>query len=119
MKHTENNECLINQLNNKISYLSHKIDYYESNIKNKKILDDEEELKKYKEMSQIKKVEIPYSKKYGITQSLITNQIKQEEKNEKKNKEKLEKKEKFMKETSLYEQISKQIINNVSLKLKK
>ena len=70
-------------------------------------------------MSQIKKVEIPYSKKYGITQSLITNQIKQEEKNEKKNKEKLEKKEKFMKETSLYEQISKQIISNVSLKLKK
>ena len=119
MKHTENNECLINQLNNKISYLSHKIDYYESNIKNKKILDDEEELKKYKEMSQIKKVEIPYSKKYGITQSLITNQIKQEEKNEKKNKEKLEKKEKFMKETSLYDQISKQIINNVFLKLKK
>ena len=119
MKHTENNECLINQLNNKISYLTHKIDYYESNIKNKKIINDEEELKNYKEMTKITKVEIPYSKRYGITQSLITNQIKQEEKNEIKNEEKRIKKEKFMKENSLYEQISKNIIKEVNLKSKK
>ena len=118
MKHTENNICLINQLNNKISYLSHKIDYYESNIKNKKILGDEEELKNYKERSQIKKKEIPYSKRYGITQSLITNQIKQEEKNEIKNEEKRKKKEKFMKENFVND-ISKKDIKNVSLKLKK
>lgn len=119
MKHTENNECLINQLNNKISYLTHKIDYYESNIKNKKIINDEEELKNYKEMTKITKVEIPYSKRYGITQSLITNQIKQEEKNEIKNEEKRIKKEKFMKENSIYEQISKNIIKEVNLKSKK
>ena len=119
MKHTENNVCLINQLNNKISYLTHKIDYYESNIKNKKIINDEEELKNYKEMTKITKVEIPYSKRYGITQSLITNQIKQEEKNEIKNEEKRIKKEKFMKENSLYEQISKNIIKEVNLKSKK
>ena len=119
MKHTENNVCLINQLNNKISYLTHKIDYYESNIKNKKIISDEEELKNYKEMTKITKVEIPYSKRYGITQSLITNQIKQEEKNEIKNEEKRIKKEKFMKENSLYEQISKNIIKEVNLKSKK
>ena len=119
MKHTENNVCLINQLNNKISYLTHKIDYYESNIKNKKIINDEEELKNYKEMTKITKVEIPYSKRYGITQSLITNQIKQEEKNEIKNEEKRIKKEKFMKENSIYEQISKNIIKEVNLKSKK
>ena len=119
MKHTENNECLINQLNNKISYLTHKIDYYESNIKNKKIINDEEELKNYKEMTKITKVEIPYSKRYGITQSLITNQKKKEEKNEIKNEEKRIKKEKFMKENSLYEQISKNIIKEVNLKSKK
>ena len=118
MKHTENNICLINQLNNKISYLSHKIDYYESSIKNKKILDDEEEFKNFKERSQIKKIEIPYSKRYGITQSLITNQIKQEEKNEIKNEEKRKKKEKFMKE-NFVNNISKKDIKNVSLKLKK
>ena len=119
MKHTENNICLINQLNNKISYLTHKIDYYESNIKNKKIINDEEELKNYKEMTKITKVEILYSKRYGITQSLITNQIKQEEKKEIKNEEKKIKKEKFMKENSLYEQISKNIIKEVNLKSKK
>ena len=118
MKHTENNICLINQLNNKISYLSHKIDYYESSIKNKKILDDEEEFKNFKERSQIKKIEIPYSKRYGITQSLITNQMKQEEKNEIKNEEKRKKKEKFMKE-NFVNNISKKDIKNVSLKLKK
>ena len=119
MRHTENNGCLINQLNNKINYLSHKIDYYESNIKNKKILNDEEEIKNYKEMSQIKKLEIPYSQRYGITQSLITNQIKQEEMNEIKNEEKRLKKEKFMKENSLYEKIAKNIIKDVNLKTKK
>jgi len=118
MKHTENNVCLINQLNNKINYLTHKIDYYESNIKIKKIINDEEELKNYKEKTKITKVEIPYSKRYGITQSLITNQIKQEEKNEIKNEEKRIKKEKFLKENSLYEQISKNIIKEVYLKSK-
>ena len=118
MRHTENNVCLINQLNNKINYLSHKINYYESNIKNKKILNDEEELKNYKELTQIKKLEIPYSKRYGITQSLITNQIKQEEKNEIKNEEKKLKKENFLKENSMYEKISKNIIKEVQLKSK-
>ena len=119
MKHTENNLCLVNQLNNKISYLTHKIDYYESNIKNKKILEDEEELKKYKELSQMKKVEIPFSQRYGITQSLITNQIKQEEINEIKNEEKRKKKEDFLKEISTHDNIGKKIIKNVSLKTKK
>ena len=119
IKHTENNLCLVNQLNNKINYLSHKIDYYESNIKNKKILEDEEEMKKYKEMSQIKKVEIPYSQRYGITQSLITNQIKQEEINEIKNEEKKKKKEQFLKENSEYDNNNKKIIKNVSLITKK
>ena len=118
MKHTENNLCLVNQLNNKINYLTHKIDYYESNIKNKKILEDEEELKKYKELSQIK-LEIPYSQRYGITQSLITNQIKQEEINEIKNEEKRKKKEDFLKEISIYDNIGKKVIKNVSLKIKK
>ena len=115
IKHTENNLCLVNQLNNKINYLSHKIDYYESNIKNKKILEDEEEMKKYKEMSQIKKVEIPYSQRYGITQSLITNQIKQEEINEIKNEEKKKKKEQFLKENSDYDNNNKKIIKYISL----
>ena len=119
IKHTENNLCLVNQLNNKINYLSHKIDYYESNIKNKKILEDEEEMKKYKEMSQIKKVEIPYSQRYGITQSLITNQIKQEEINEIKNEEKKKKKEQFLKENSEYDNNNKKIIKNISLITKK
>ena len=119
IKHTENNLCLVNQLNNKINYLSHKIDYYESNIKNKKILEDEEEMKKYKEMSQIKKVEIPYSQRYGITQSLITNQIKQEEIKEIKNEEKKKKKEQFLKENSDYDNNNKKIIKNVSLITKK
>ena len=119
IKHTENNLCLVNQLNNKINYLTHKIDYYESNIKNKKILEDEEEMKKYKEMSQIKKVEIPYSQRYGITQSLITNQIKQEEINEIKNEEKKKKKEQFLKENSDYDNNNKKIIKNVSLITKK
>ena len=118
MKHTENNVCLINQLNNKINYLSHKIDYYESNIKNKKILEDKEELKKYKELSQIKKIEIPYSQRYGITQSLITNQLKQEKINEIKNEEKRKKKENFLKENSILCNNSKKIIKNVSLKMK-
>ena len=116
MRHTENNICLINQLNNKINYLTHKIDYYESNIKNKKILDDEEEIKNYKEISQIKKVDIPYSKRYGVTQSLITNQIKQEEKNEIKNIEKQKKKDKFIKENSLLDKISKTVIKEIKLK---
>jgi len=119
IKHTENNLCLVNQLNNKINYLTHKIDYYESNIKNKKILEDEEEMKKYKEMSQIKKVEIPYSQRYGITQSLITNQIKQEEIKEIKNEEKKKKKEQFLKENSDYDNNNKKIIKNVSLITKK
>ena len=119
IKHTENNLCLVNQLNNKINYLTHKIDYYESNIKNKKILEDEEEMKKYKEMSQIKKVEIPYSQRYGITQSLIANQIKQEEINEIKNEEKKKKKEQFLKENSDYDNNNKKIIKNVSLITKK
>ena len=119
IKHTENNLCLVNQLNNKINYLSHKIDYYESNIKNKKILEDEEEMKKYKEMSQIKKVEIPYSQRYGITQSLITNQIKQEEIKEIKNEEKKKKKEQFLKENSDYDNNNKKIIKSVSLITKK
>ena len=119
MRHTENNVCLINQLNNKINYLTHKIDYYESNIKNKIILNDEEELKNYKEISQIKKVEIPYSERYGITQSLITNQIKQEEKIEIKNEEKRLKKEKFIKENSIYENIARNVIKEVYLKSKK
>ena len=119
IKHTENNLCLVNQLNNKINYLSHKIDYYESNIKNKKILEDEEEMKKYKEMSQIKKVEIPYSQRYGITQSLITNQIKQEEIKEIKNEEKKKKKEQFLKENSEYDNNNKKIIKNISLITKK
>ena len=119
IKHTENNLCLVNQLNNKINYLTHKIDYYESNIKNKKILEDEEEMKKYKEMSQIKKVEIPYSQRYGITQSLITNQIKQEEIKEIKNEEKKKKKEQFLKENSDYDNNNKKIIKNVNLITKK
>ena len=119
IKHTENNLCLVNQLNNKINYLSHKIDYYESNIKNKKILEDEEEMKKYKEMRQNKKVEIPYSQRYGITQSLITNQIKQEEIKEIKNEEKKKKKEQFLKENSDYDNNNKKIIKNVSLITKK
>ena len=119
IKHTENNLCLVNQLNNKINYLTHKIDYYESNIKNKKILEDEEEMKKYKEMSQIKKVEIPYSQRYGITQSLITNQIKQEEIKEIKNEEKKKKKEQFLKENSDYDNNNKKIIKSVSLITKK
>ena len=119
IKHTENNLCLVNQLNNKINYLTHKIDYYESNIKNKKILEDEEEMKKYKEMSQIKKVEIPYSQRYGITQSLITNQIKQEEIKEIKNEEKKKKKEQFLKENSEYDNNNKKIIKNISLITKK
>ena len=119
IKHTENNLCLVNQLNNKINYLSHKIDYYESNIKNKKILEDEEEMKKYKEMSQIKKVEIPYSQRYGITQSLITNQIKQEEINEIKNEEKKKKKEQFLKENSEYDNNNTKIIKHISLITKK
>ena len=116
MRHTENNICLINQLNNKINYLTHKIDYYESNIKNKKILNDEEEIKNYKEKSQIKKLDIPYSKRYGITQSLITNQIKHEEENEIKNIEKQKKKDKFIRENSLIDQVSKTIIKEVTLK---
>ena len=119
MRHTENNICLINQLNNKINYLTHKIDYYESNIKEKKILNDEEELKNFKEMSQSKKVDIPYSKRYGITQSLITNQIKQEEKNEINNIEKQKNKDKFIKENSILEQISKTVIKEVNLNYKK
>ena len=118
MKHTENNVCLINQLNNKINYLSHKIDYYESNIKNKKILEDKEELKKYKELSQIKKIEIPYSQRYGITQSLITNQLKQEKINDIKKEEKQKKKENFLKENSIQCNHNKKIIKNVSLKMK-
>jgi len=76
MRHTENNLCIINQLNNKVNYLMHKINYYESNIKNKKMINDEEEMKNFKEMSQTKKLDLPFSKRYGITQSLITNQIK-------------------------------------------
>ena len=119
MRHVENNTCLINQLNNKINYLIHKVDYYESNIKNKKILDDEEEIKKYREVSQIKKIEIPFSKRYGITQSLISNQIKQEEKNEIKKEEKRIKKEKFIKENSFLDSITKNVIKEVHLKSKK
>ena len=82
-------------------------------------MEDEEEMKKYKEMSQIKKVEIPYSQRYGITQSLITNQIKQEEINEIKNEEKKKKKEQFLKENSDYDNNNKKIIKNVSLITKK
>ena len=119
MRHTENNICLINQLNNKINYLTHKIDYYESNIKDKKILNDEEEMKNYNNISQVKKLDLPYSKRYGMTQSLITNQIKQEEQNEIKNVEKQKKKDKFIRENSLVEQISKNVIKEVNLKEKK
>ena len=120
MRHNENNICLINQLNNKINYLSHKIDYYESNIKDKKIINDEEEIKNYNSMNhQTKKVDIPYSKRYGVTQSLITNQIKQEEKNEIKKVEKQKNKDKFIKENSLIGQISKNIIKEVNLNDKK
>ena len=115
MRHNENNICLINQLNNKISYLEHKIDYYESNIKDKKIINDEEEMKNFNSKNQVKKIDIPYSKRYGITQSLITNQIKQEEKNEIKNIEKQKKKDKFIKENSLLDKISKNIIKEVKL----
>ena len=116
MRHTENNICLINQLNNKINYLNHKVDYYESNIKDKKILNDEEEIKNFKEKMQTKKVDIPYSKRYGVTQSLITNQIKKEEKNEIKNMEKKKNKDVFMKEKSLLDQIGNNIIKDVNLK---
>ena len=119
MRHTENNICLINQLNNKINYLTHKIDYYESNLKEKKILNDEEELKNYKDMSQSKKIDIPYSKRYGITQSLITNQIKQEEKNEINKIEKQKKKDKFIRENSVIDNILKTIIKEVNLNDKK
>ena len=119
MRHTENNICLINQLNNKINYLTHKIDYYESNIKEKRILNDEEEMKNYKDMSQIKKLDIPFSKRYGITQSLITNQIIQEEKNEIIKIEKQKKKDQFIRENSLIDNISKIIIKEVILNGKK
>ncbi len=119
MRHNENNICLINQLNNKISYLTHKIDYYESNIKDKKVINDEEEMKNFNNKSQIKKVDIPYSKRYGVTQSLITNQIKQEEKNEMKNIEKQKNKDKFIKENSLLDKISKNIIKEVNLNEKR
>ena len=118
MRHTENNLCIINQLNNKVNYLMHKINYYESNIKNKKILNDEEEMKNFKEMSQIKKVDLPFSKRYGITQSLITNLIKQEEQNEIKNIEKQKHKEKFIKENSVLDKIGKTIIKEVNTKSK-
>ena len=119
MRHNENNICLINQLNNKISYLTHKIEYYESNIKDKKVINDEEEMKNFNNKSQIKKVDIPYSKRYGVTQSLITNQIKQEEKNEMKNIEKQKNKDKFIKENSLLDKISKNIIKEVNLNEKR
>ena len=115
MRHTENNICLINQLNNQISYLNHKVDYYESNLKNKTLLNDEEEMKNFKEKSQTKKVDIPFSKRYGVTQSLITNQIKKEENNEIKNIEKQKNKDVFMKEKSLLEKFSKNIIKEVNL----
>lgn len=68
---SENNLCIINQLNNKNIYLAHKINYYENNIKNKKKINDEEEMKNFKEIRQKKIIYLPFSKRYGITQSIL------------------------------------------------
>ena len=123
-KHLEQNKCLINQLNNKISYLTQKINYYESNIKDKKIINDEE-LKPVQETSSFgsnikrTKSDIPYTSKYGVTQSLITNQLKIEEQNALKRKETQKNKEEFNKKNSAYEEKAKNTIDKVYLESKK